>query len=149
MASNSKVSRVQEDGRKVKRSVYHRIRKEKEAVEPKVEARAVTKYVRISPKKMRSMANAIRNKDISEALQILTFSPKKSARILYKTLMSAIANAENNFGLNPEKLYVSEVMINEGPRLKRLWPRSHGRADILQKRMSHVYITVRDKSADK
>ncbi|RAO99349.1 50S ribosomal protein L22 [Petrotoga sp. 9PW.55.5.1] len=149
MASNSKVSRVQEDGRKVKRSVYHRMRKEKEAAEPKVEARAVTKYVRISPKKMRSMANAIRNKDISEALQILTFSPKKSARILYKTLMSAIANAENNFGLNPEKLYVSEVMINEGPRLKRLWPRSHGRADILQKRMSHVYITVRDKSADK
>jgi len=149
MATKTKVSRVQQDGRKVKRSVYHRLRKEKEASEPKVEARAVTKYVRISPKKVRSMANSIRNKDISEALQILTFSPKKSARILYKTLMSAIANAENNFGLNAENLYVSEVMVNEGPRLKRLWPRSHGRADILQKRMSHIYITVRDKSADK
>ncbi|POZ88915.1 MULTISPECIES: 50S ribosomal protein L22 [Petrotoga] len=149
MATNTNVSRVQQDGRKVKRSVYHRLRKEKEASEPIVEARAVTKYVRISPKKVRSMANSIRNKDISEALQILTFSPKKSARILYKTLMSAIANAENNFGLNAENLYVSEIMVNEGPRLKRLWPRSHGRADILQKRMSHIYITVRDKSADK
>nr|WP_199172603.1 50S ribosomal protein L22 [Petrotoga sp. 9PWA.NaAc.5.4] len=125
------------------------MRKEKEAEEPKVEAQAIAKYVRISPTKARSIANAIRNKDVSEALQILTFSPKKSARLIYKVLMSAIANAENNFGLNAENLYVSEIMINEGPRLKRLWPRSHGRADILQKRMSHIYVTVRDRNADK
>ncbi len=63
--------------------------------------------------------------------------------------MSAVANAENNFGLNAENLYVSEIMINEGPRMKRLWPRSHGRADVLQKRMSHIYVTVRDKNAEK
>ena len=149
MASNKEISRVLEDGKKLKRSVYHRMRKEKEAEEPKVEARAIAKYVRISPTKARSIANAIRNKDVSEALQILTFSPKKSARLIYKVLMSAIANAENNFGLNAENLYVSEIMINEGPRLKRLWPRSHGRADILQKRMSHIYVTVRDRNADK
>ncbi|PNR97131.1 50S ribosomal protein L22 [Petrotoga sp. 9PWA.NaAc.5.4] len=149
MASNKEISRVLEDGKKLKRSVYHRMRKEKEAEEPKVEAQAIAKYVRISPTKARSIANAIRNKDVSEALQILTFSPKKSARLIYKVLMSAIANAENNFGLNAENLYVSEIMINEGPRLKRLWPRSHGRADILQKRMSHIYVTVRDRNADK
>jgi large subunit ribosomal protein L22 len=149
MASNKEITRVQEDGKKAKRSVYHQKRKENEASKPIIEARAVTKYARISPTKARSMANAIRNKDVSEALQILIFSPKKSARIIYKTLMSAVANAENNFGLNAENLYVSEIMINEGPRMKRLWPRSHGRADVLQKRMSHIYVTVRDKNAEK
>lgn len=62
--------------------------------------------------------------------------------------MSAIANAENNFGLKAENLIVSEIMINEGPRMKRLWARGRGRADILQKRMSHIQITVRDKNAE-
>jgi large subunit ribosomal protein L22 len=145
MASN--VSRVK-DGKRLKRSVYHKLRKEEEAAKPKVEAKAVAKYIRMSPSKGRSTANAIRGKDVSEALQILMFSPKKAARIIYKVLMSAIANAENNFGLKAENLIVSEIMINEGPRMKRLWARGRGRADIWQKRMSHIQIKVKDKNAE-
>jgi len=140
-------SRVQ-DGKKLKRSVFHRLRKEHEASLTVVEASATAKYLRISPTKCRAIANTVRGKDVSEALQILMFSPKKSARLIYKVLMSAIANAENNFGLKSENLYLSEIMINEGPRMKRMWPRSRGRADILQKRMSHITLTVRDRNAN-
>lgn len=137
-----------ETTKKMKRSVFHKQRKEQEAAKPKTGASATAKFIRISPYKCRSTANAIRNKKVSEALKILMFSPKKSARIIYKVLMSAIANAENNFGLESDKLIVSEIMINEGPRMKRLWARSRGRADILQKRMSHIYIKVKDPSLE-
>ncbi|MDO7975643.1 50S ribosomal protein L22 [Oceanotoga sp. DSM 15011] len=102
----------------------------------------------MSPSKGRSVANGIRGKSVSEALQILMFSPKKAARLTYKVLMSAVANAENNFGLKAENLYVSEVMINEGPRMKRLWARARGRADILQKRMCHITVAVKDRTAE-
>jgi large subunit ribosomal protein L22 len=144
---STELSRKQDD-RRLKRSVFHKLRKEQEAAKPKTGATATAKYLRISPSKCRSTANAIRGKKVSEALQILMFSPKKAARLIYKVLMSAIANAENNFGLNSENLIVSEIMINEGPRMKRLWARSRGRADILQKRMAHITITVKDPSLE-
>nr|WP_232521356.1 50S ribosomal protein L22 [Tepiditoga spiralis] len=122
------------------------MRKEAEAAKPRTSATAKAKNLRISPTKCRAVANGIRGKNVSEALQILMFSPKKSATLINKVLMSAIANAENNFGLKPENLFVKEIQINEGPRMKRMWPRSRGKADILQKRFSHITITVQDKN---
>ncbi|MCD6254502.1 MAG: 50S ribosomal protein L22 [Thermotogae bacterium] len=132
-----------------KRSILHRTRKQEEASRPVIEARAVARYVRISPFKARAVINAIRGKSATEAQAILQFSSKKAARIILKVLNSAIANAQNNHGLNPESLYVSQCYVDEGPRLKRLWPRGRGRADILLKRMSHITVVVRDKSKER
>ena len=133
----------------LKRSAFHRMRKEILSSMPKIEARAVAKYVRISPRKARSVINAIRGKDVNEAFAILELSPKKAARIIYKVLKSAVANAENNLNLDPENLYVSECYVDDGPRLKRLWPRGRGRADIIQRRLSHITVVVRDKTREK
>lgn len=132
-----------------KRSIFHRERKMREASEPIIEARAVAKYVRISPRKARSVINAIRKKKVDEAFAILELSPKKAARLIYKVLKSAVANAENNYGLNVDSLYVSECYVDDGPRLKRIWRRGRGRADILQRRMSHITVVVRDASKEK
>jgi len=140
------VSRVQ-DGKRLKKSVYHRLRKEQEATQPKVQASATAKFLRMSATKARAAANGVRGKDVGQAFQTLMFSPKKSSRFIYKLLMSAIANAENNLGLKSDNLYVSEIMVNEGPRMKRLWARSRGSGDIQQKRMCHVTLTVKDKNA--
>jgi len=129
-----------------KRSILHRQRKEK--AEPVIEARAVARYVRISPRKARSVINAIRGKNVDEAFAILQFSPKKAARIIHKVLKSAVANAENNYGLNPDALYISQCHVDDGPRMKRIWPRGRGRADILLKRMSHITVVVRDRSKE-
>lgn len=131
-----------------KRSVFHRNRKEQEQAQPKIEAKAVARYIRISPRKARAVVNAISGKSVGEAFQILEFSPKKAARIVSKVLRSAVANAENNFGLNVDTLYVSHAVVDDGPRMKRLWPRGRGRADILQKRFSHITIAVRDREKE-
>ena len=129
-----------------KRSILHRQRKER--MEPVIEARAVARYVRISPRKARGVINAIRGKNVDEAFAILQFSPKKAARIIYKVLKSAVANAENNYGLNPDALYISQCYVDDGPRMKRIWLRGRGRADILLKRMSHITVVVRDRSKE-
>nr|WP_235598517.1 50S ribosomal protein L22 [Kosmotoga arenicorallina] len=114
-----------------------------------MEARAVAKYLRISPLKARDVVNAIRGKNVGEAFQILEFSPKKAARLVYKVLRSAVANAENNFGLDVDNLYVSEAVVEDGPRMKRLWTRGRGRADILLKRFSHIRLVVKDREKEK
>ncbi|MDI3516811.1 MAG: large subunit ribosomal protein [Thermotogota bacterium] len=132
-----------------KRSVLHRTRKQEKASQPVIEARAVARYVRISPFKARAVINAIRGKSVAEAQAILQFSPKKAARIILKVLNSAVANAQNNHGLSYENLYVSKCYVDEGPRMKRLWPRGRGRADILLKRMSHITVVVRDRSKER
>lgn len=138
---------IKRDG--MKRSKFHRARKEKLAAMPKYEAKAVARFVRISPRKARSVANSIKGKNVSEALTILEFSPKKAARIIKKVLRSAIANAVNNYGLSEENLYVYTCYVNDGPRMKRIWPRGRGSADIIQKRMSHITVIVRDREAEK
>ncbi|HHF08414.1 MAG: 50S ribosomal protein L22 [Thermotogae bacterium] len=132
-----------------KRSVFHKQRKEAKASTPVIEARAVAKYLRISPLKARDVVNAIRGKNVGEAFQILEFSPKKAARLVYKVLRSAVANAENNFGLDVDNLYVSEAVVEDGPRMKRLWTRGRGRADILLKRFSHIRLAVKDREKEK
>jgi len=114
-----------------------------------MKARATAKYVLISPYKARLVIDLIRGKKVDEALDILRFTPKKAARIIKKVLESAIANAENNYGMDVDKLYVSEAYVNEGPRLKRIWPRAWGRASRILRRMSHITIVVEEKETDK
>jgi len=110
-----------------------------------VEAKAIARYVRLTPRKARLVADVVRGKSALQALDILTFTNKKAAVVLKKTLASAIANATNNFNMNEENLYIAKVMVDEGPILKRVMPRAMGRADIIQKKTSHVTIVVAEK----
>ena len=105
---------------------------------------ATLRYARISPQKCRLMADAIRGKTVDAALQTLTFSPKKSARIVKKVLESAVANAEHNHGADVDELKVSSVFVDEAMTLKRLRPRAKGRADRILKRSCHITVKVAD-----
>ncbi len=107
-------------------------------------AKATAKYVLISPYKARLVIDTIRGKKVEEALNILNTLPKKGARIIKKVLLSAVANAENNYGMDPDRLYIAKAYVNEGPRLKRIWPRGWGRASRILRRMSHITIEVEE-----
>lgn len=109
------------------------------------EAKARARFVRVSPMKARLVIDEIRGKSVYEAKRILTFSPRKAARIIRKVLDSAVANAEHNFEMDPEKLVVVKAYVDEGPRLKRLKPRAFGRADIIHRRLSHITVVVAEK----
>ncbi|MES1943091.1 50S ribosomal protein L22 [Salinisphaera sp. PC39] len=106
---------------------------------------AKLRFARISPQKARLVADQVRGLPVERALELLQFSPRKGARILHKVLESAIANAEHNDGADVDELKVSEIMVDEGPTLKRIKPRARGRADRIFKRTSHVTIRVADK----
>lgn len=106
---------------------------------------ATVKYVRVSPRKAKIVVDLIRGKQVDEALAILQFTPKSAAPVVTKLLNSAIANAENNLDMDRESLYVAEVYANQGPTLKRYWARSHGRADMIKKRTSHITIVLDQK----
>lgn len=110
-----------------------------------MEARAVTRQVRISPRKARLVANLIRDKGAEEALSILAFAPKKAARLLTKTLKSAIANAADTQHVDVDKLYVKRVYIDGGMMWKRSIPRAHGRATPIRKRTSHFTVVVDER----
>ncbi|OZG70906.1 50S ribosomal protein L22 [Hahella sp. CCB-MM4] len=97
---------------------------------------------RLSAQKARLVADQVRGKRVEEALDILTFSPKKASSIMKKVLESAIANAEHNDGLDVDELKVATVMVDEGPTLKRIKPRAKGRADRIFKRTCHITIKV-------
>lgn len=109
------------------------------------EAKARARFVRVSPMKARLVIDEIRGKSVYEAKRILTFSPRKAARIIRKVLDSAVANAEHNFEMDPGKLVVVKAYVDEGPRLKRLKPRAFGRADIIHRRLSHITVVVAEK----
>jgi len=102
------------------------------------------KYVRISPQKCRLVANQIRGLAVEKALNILTFSNKRAAALVKKTLESAIANAENNEGADVDELRVSTICVDEGPTIKRMRPRAKGRGNRILKRSSHITVTVSD-----
>lgn len=103
---------------------------------------ATLKYARISPQKLRLVADLVRGLPVDRALNVLTFSNKKAAAILRKLVNSAVANAEHNDGADIDELKIMEIYVNQGPSLKRLRPRARGRADRILKRMSHVTVTV-------
>ena len=107
-----------------------------------LEAKAVLKYARISSRKVKIVADLIRGKQVDEALAIVKFTPKASSEVLEKLLKSAIANAENNHGMNRGNLIVSEIYANQGPTLKRIRPAAKGSAVRIRKRTSHVTIKL-------
>ena len=110
-----------------------------------MEAKAVAKYVRIAPRKVRVVMNLVRGKSVAEAFAILKFTPKAGADVIEKELKSAVANAENNFDMNVDKLYISSAYVDQGPTLKRIHPRSRGQAFSILKRTSHVTVVVSEK----
>ena len=112
-------------------------------METKTGYKAVAKYLLVSPSKVRPVANLVRGKGYTEAVAILEAMPQKGSNLILKVLKSAAANAlDQNKKLDEEALYISEIRVNEGPRLKRVWARSHGKRDILLKRMSHITVVV-------
>ena len=106
---------------------------------------ATLRYARISPQKCRLVADVIRGKSVDEALRTLTFSPKKSARIVKKVLESAIANAEHNHGADIDELKISSICVDEGPGFRRYRARAKGRGTRIIKRNSHITIQVADE----
>ena len=111
-----------------------------------MEAKASAKYVRTSPRKAGMICSLVRGKNVDEAMAILKFMPQKSANIIAKVVKSAAANAENNFDMNPDNLYVAEVYAHQGPTLKRWRAGSQGRASVILKRSSHVGVTLKEKN---
>ncbi len=110
-----------------------------------MEARAELRQVRISPRKVGIVLDLIRNKPCEVAMAVLKTTPKAACEPLEKLLKSAMANAENNHSMDVSKLYVAEVFANPGPTLKRVMPRAQGRAYRINKRTSHITITLREK----
>ncbi|AGR41609.1 50S ribosomal protein L22 [Spiroplasma taiwanense] len=109
-----------------------------------MEAKAKLTMIRISPRKVRLVADTIRSKKISEAVAILQNQDKRSSEPVLKLLNSAVANAVNNNGMEADQLFIKIIFVNEGPTLKRFRPRAHGRAYEILKRTSHITIIVSD-----
>ena len=110
-----------------------------------MEVRAVGKYLRVSPYKVRLVADLVRGKRVEEALTILKFLPKKSGRLINKTLRSAVANAENMQTIDVDTLVIKTIQVDEGPKLKRWRPRAMGRATRILKRTSHITMVLAEQ----
>ncbi len=106
---------------------------------------AILRYVRLSPIKAKVVLDQIKGKDIKVAKAMLSYSPRYASAVIAKILNSAIANAENNLGLDTEKLFVEEAFANQGPTMRRFRARSHGRADRIEKKTSHISIILNEK----
>jgi len=120
------------------RSQIKRERNEKRDERP----RAKLSYARIPVQKACFVLDAIRGKSVDEALAILTYNPRNASRVIRKLIESAVANAENNNGMDASKLYVAECFASQGPIMKRIQPRAQGRAYRIQKRMSHITVIL-------
>ncbi len=117
-----------------------------------MEAKAVVRYIRMSPRKVRLLADLVRGKRVEEAINLLHFTPKRGSIPVEKVLRSAVANAVNKEeakDLDPENLYVREIQVNEGPTMRRYKPGAMGRASIIRKRSCHISVIVSDKAAKK
>ena len=110
-----------------------------------MEAKASLRHARISPRQVQIVLDLIRNKPADQAMAILRHTPKAACEPLSKLLKSAMANAENNFNMDRDSLYVSECYVTPGPTMKRIRPRAQGRAFRVLKRTSHVFITVKER----
>ena len=120
------------------------IKRERNAVKD-TRPSAKLSYARISVQKACFVLDAIRGKDANTALAILAYNPRYGSSIIKKLLESAIANAENNKGMNVDNLYVAECFANKGPTMKRVHPRAQGRAYRIEKRMSHITIVLDER----
>ena len=110
-----------------------------------MEAKAIVKYVRIAPRKVQSVADLVRGKKVDEALAILKYTPRAAASVIEKLVKSAVANAENNHGMDTDNLYIHEIYANQGSTMKRYRPRAFGRAAAIRKRTSHIGVVLREK----
>ncbi|MBR5640882.1 MAG: 50S ribosomal protein L22 [Firmicutes bacterium] len=110
-----------------------------------MEAKAVAKYVRMSPTKIAPITDLVRGKDLQEALTILKFTPGKASELVEKVVQSAAANAENNHDMDVSKLYVAEIYANKGPTMKRWRAGAQGRAGMILKRSSHIGVTLKER----
>ena len=110
-----------------------------------MEAKATLRYIRISPRKVSILCDLIRGKSVAQASATLALTPKAAAEPLAKLVKSAAANAENNHGMDPEKLYVAETYATPGPIIRRFMPRAQGRAYRINKRTSNVTVVVKER----
>jgi large subunit ribosomal protein L22 len=125
------------------RSQYKRERNAQKDTRPS----AKLSYARVSVQKACFVLDAIRGKDVATAKAVLEYNPRYASTVIKKLLDSAIANAENNNGMNPDDLYIAECYANKGPTMKRIHPRAQGRAYRIEKRMSHITIVLDEKGA--
>lgn len=110
-----------------------------------MEAKAVAKYIRIAPRKVRIVIDLIRGKSVGDALSILRYTPKAASEPIEKVVRSAAANAEHNYNMDADKLYVAEAFADVGPTLKRFHPRAQGRMYSILKRSSHITVVVKER----
>ena len=110
-----------------------------------MQATAYARYIRIAPRKVQLVMDLIRGKQVGEAVAILRHTPKAASPIVEKLLNSAVANAEHNYSLDPNKLIVTEAFVTQGPTIKRFRPRAQGRASRINKRTSHITLAVSEK----
>lgn len=111
-----------------------------------MEARAIAKSVRIAPRKARLVIDLVRGLDVKEAQAVLIFTNRAASPVILKLINSAVANAENNHGMDTSNLYVKEAYVSEGMTLKRLLPRAKGKGDIINKRTSHITVVVAERN---
>ena len=112
-----------------------------------MEAQAIAKTVRITPRKARLVVDLIRNKDVAEAKAILKFTNKQACEVVLKVLNSAVANAEHNNNMDVNNLYVSSCYVTDGIRMKRMLPRAKGRGDVILKRSCNITVVVSEREA--
>jgi large subunit ribosomal protein L22 len=117
------------------------------AVNNKGEAKAIAKHILMSPRKAREVINLIRGKNVKEAMAILKFTPRRASAPISKVIQSAAANAENNYEMNRDILYVAECFVDQGPSIKRIKIRAMGRADMMRRRTSHITVILKEKTA--
>ena len=112
-----------------------------------MEAKAIAKTVRITPRKARLVVDLIRNKDVAEAKAILKLTNKQACEVVLKVLNSAVANAEHNYNMDVNNLYVSSCYVTDGIRMKRMLPRAKGRGDVILKRSCNITVVVSEREA--
>jgi len=110
-----------------------------------VEAKAVAKYIRISPSKLKPLADLVRGKKVDEAIAILKFTPRRGSHAMIKVIESAKANAENNHNMDVDKLYIAEIYANQGPTMKRWRAGAQGRVKPRLRRTSHIGVVLKEK----
>ncbi|HCX63797.1 MAG TPA: 50S ribosomal protein L22 [Eubacteriaceae bacterium] len=110
-----------------------------------MEAKAIARHVRVTPRKAKLVVDLVRGKSLGEALNILAVTPNKSARVVEKVIKSAAANAENNYDMDVDSLVVSEIYADQGPVMKRFRAGAMGRASMIKKRSSHISVILKEK----
>jgi large subunit ribosomal protein L22 len=110
-----------------------------------MESKAILKYARITPRKARRVVDLVRNKNAGDAIVFLRYMPYRGARFVEKLLKSAMANAEQKKAVNPEEMKIIQAFVDQGPVMKRVEPRSMGRANIIRKRTSHITLVLSEE----